>query len=92
MKAVYKYKLDPYVEEVMLPLGAQVLHVAAQGADINLWVLVDPVPEDPILEKRRFRAFGTGHPIPSNEDECLLHVGTALLQGGTLVFHIFEVR
>ncbi|MCK8787655.1 hypothetical protein M0638_25130 [Roseomonas sp. NAR14] len=85
-RAVWKFVLTPKCT-ISMPEGAELLHVAAQGGEVCLWALVNP--ERPV-ETRRFRAFGTGHAIPAGLS--LRFVGTALLAGGALVFHVFEER
>ena len=85
MKTVYKYPIIATDDIVInLPKGAEVLCVQTQGNEPFIWALVDP--EEP-LEPRRFRMAGTGHPI---EETDLTYRGTFQLQGGALVFHLFE--
>lgn len=83
MKTVWKYILKPAISIEML-IASQLLSVNEQDGKICLWVLVDP--EDMRMEVRHFRVFGTGHNIPDKQ----LFVGSALLEGGSLVFHVFE--
>lgn len=87
MRTVYKYPV-PVADEVRIdmPFGAKVLHVEQQGEGVYIWALVDPSAE---RERRVFIVRGTGHPI--DDDMPIEHVGTFLLQGGALVFHLFEV-
>lgn len=70
-----------------MPIGAMPLSVHTQNDRISLWAEVDPgVPKKP----RRFRVCGTGsHTLPKNERRRF--IGTALLDGGEYVYHIFEV-
>jgi hypothetical protein len=87
VRKVFKYVL-PDDDEFTLPFpaGAKLLHLDCQDNEVVLWALVDP---DAPTETRRFRLAGTGHPI---ETACpLTHIGTVLLMGGKLVFHLFEV-
>ena len=72
-----------------IPAGAQFLHVAVQGNTPCLWGMVDPEsPEAPY----HFRLYGTGHFIQSDIPGRRLgrHLGTFLVHGGSLVFHLFE--
>lgn len=85
MVQVWKYILQPKCE-IEMPKGSEVLSVAAQGDEICLWAKVDP--SEAQKEKRYFTGYGTGHSIP--DEANLSFVGTALLHGGSLVFHIFE--
>lgn len=82
--SIWKYVLQPEIE-LSMPVGAQVLSVREQGEEICLWALVTP---DAPKETRRFVSFGTGHDVPAVP---LQFHGTAHLQGGSLVFHVFEV-
>lgn len=82
--SIWKFVLAPQCS-LSMPVGAQVLSVREQGDSICLWALVDPSAP---LEMRRFIVFGTGHPLPA--DEPLTYLGTAHLEQGKLVFHVFE--
>ena len=90
--AVWKYKLTPELCTLEMPAGATVLHVDAQRHsgmdgvwdDACLWALVDPqAPTEP----REFLTVGTGHGIAPAP---LQHLGSLLMDGGSLVFHVFE--
>lgn len=86
-RTVWKYPVP--VDDVFdldLPQGSEVLHVAEQGAQLCLWALVAPARP---AEHRRFRLSGTGHPIV---EPVRRHVGSVLLRGGSLVFHLFELE
>jgi hypothetical protein len=93
-RSVYKYPI-PITDNVTidLPVGAEILSVGVQkGVNVHgypeavcLWALVTPASP---VERRRFRVVGTGHPISSNEN--LKFIGTVMLEGGALVFHVFE--
>jgi hypothetical protein len=90
MKQIWKYKLAPIIT-LEMPKGAQVLTAREQGEDICLWALVSPDAEK---EPRRFMAFGTDHNVPEPHEGPQLNLeyrGSAHLDGGTLVFHVFEV-
>lgn len=64
-------------------LDADFMCVRDQFEKVCLWFLVDPTAEK---EKRTIAIVGTGHPAP--EDGAYL--GSAMLAGGTLVWHVFE--
>lgn len=74
-----------------LPRGAQILHVDDQLGIPHIWALVDP---ESSLENRTFRLAGTGHPIKVDlEQPCyILHLGTFKMEGGLLIFHLFETQ
>lgn len=85
-KTVWKYEfhlIDEFAIE--MPKGARVLAAQEQYGSPMMWALVDPTQP---VEMRRFRLAGTGHKI-DNADH-LTYVGTLQLQGGGLVFHLFE--
>ena len=85
MRVVHKYPvdIDDYVTAQM-PVGAEVIHVAEQHGRLCLWASVDPTLT---LEERRFRIAGTGHHIRGAIGS---HIGSVLLAGGDLVFHVFN--
>lgn len=85
---VYKYKLptNGYVE-IEMPRMAELLYVAEQNGDLCLWALVDP---DAWTVMRRFRIAGTGHAMAPSE--CEHYIGTVLMSGGLVVWHVFEIR
>lgn len=61
------------------------LFVAARRLDVvELWA-VHSASVTP--HGRRYRVFGTGHPLPA---ERMRYIGTAMTGGGTLVWHVFE--
>ena len=73
--------------DVELPAGAKVLTVDVQRGHAQLWALVETEHR---TETRRFRFAGTGHPI-EEKIEDLRFVNTFQVEGGSLIFHIFEV-
>lgn len=81
---IHKFPLGPDCT-IELPKGSLVLSARGQDGKVCIWVLLDP--EAPRI-KRRFKVFGTGHKVP--DDLNLIFIGTALLDGGALVFHVFE--
>lgn len=83
------WKFDVPTQDIFwleLPIGARVLSAQMQKGKPCLWVLLDPeIPK----EGRRFRLSGTGHPI--EKAESLSFIDTFQLDGGSLVFHLFEI-
>lgn len=64
--------------------GAQILLVGPDpSGQLCLWLRFDPEQPE---EQRRFRVYGTGHPMC---DEAHEHVGSALV--GSFVWHVFEI-
>ena len=88
MLTVFKYQvpLRDYFK-LALPKGARVLTVDVQNGHPQLWALVNP---DHKTEDRLFRFAGTSHPI-EDAPARLKFVATFQMDGGSLVFHIFEV-
>lgn len=88
MHTIYKYPIP--VEDkftLALPVGADVLTVQVQHDEVYLWARVNT--ENP-AEPRHFRMFGTGHLMPEWFPWPMKHIGTFQLEGGSLVFHLFE--
>ena len=89
-KAVYEFPLG-FAHggeiDIVMPRGAELLHVAEQHGTPCIWALVRTGTSD--AQTRRFRIAGTGHPIP--DDRIHRHVGSFLMEGGALVFHVFEI-
>lgn len=83
-KSIWKFLLDPENLSVSMPTGARVLTAREQMEDIFVWAEVDT---DAPQETRRFYVYGTGHDMP---DDPVTYIGTAMLSGGRLVFHIYE--
>src|SRR5437867_4021758 len=86
-QTVFKYPLpmqDDFTLE--LPEGAEPLSVQVQRGQPCLWTLVDPSRS---LQTRSFHMAGTGHPI--NNPDRLRFIDTFQIEGGMLVFHVFEV-
>lgn len=87
MKAIYKYCLDPIVEQTIdLPIGAEIISAQVQrgitGENICVWAIVDTK-----AKKKPFKFYiaGTGHEPPTNKK----FIGTVQMMGGSLVLHIF---
>jgi hypothetical protein len=86
MKRVFKYSLAfEDINILEMPVGAEILCAQTQRDTPCIWALVDPFAP---RTKRRFRVAGTGHPI---EDAIKAYIGTVQIDGGSLVFHVFEV-
>ena len=64
--------------------GAQVLCVQVQNATPCIWALVDIEAKKTL---RTFATYGTGH---QHESIPGRYVGTYQLEGGALVFHVFD--
>ncbi len=75
--------------DIPMPAGAEILDVQVQRGQPCVWALVDT--DEPLVGTREFRVFGTGHPISGRGTEHMRHVASFQLQGGALVFHMFEI-
>lgn len=85
MRMVYKFKLEfTDKQEVLMPSGAEVVHVSEQYGNLCLWALCDPVAEK---VKRVFRIAGTGNGFVPDGSK---HLGTVIMAGGAFVWHVFE--
>lgn len=86
MKTIWKFPLEMTDNPtISMPSGAEVLSVAVQGGAAQVWALVD---EEAPTRDRAFKVHGTGHPaVDVVAGEFL---GTVILHGGSLVFHIFD--
>ena len=84
MKTIWKCTLAPDSRQtVTLPRGAELLTVQVQFDLVQLWAVVDS--SQPV-ETRYIHIVGTGHPIGFAGK----YIGTFQLDGGALVFHVFE--
>lgn len=68
---------------------SDVLHVGSQGdpQSVQLWFRHEDTPQDD-LNKFEVRVFCTGHEVPGHA----YHVGSVLVAGGLLVWHVFAVE
>ncbi len=86
MKSIHKYKLTIGDELVVeMPEGARLLDVQVQRGEPCLWALVDTSAPP---KKRHLAIRGTGH--AADGLESVVYVGTFQLQGGGLIFHLFD--
>jgi len=88
-KTIYKYPLAVTdFQEVLLPVGAEILTVQTQGETACMWALVNP--NETQKEARNIEIFGTGHPIGYDMGISRKYISTFQMHGGQLVFHAFE--
>lgn len=82
---IWKYPLQLTDDQtVSMPLGAQILHVAEQHEEVCLWALVNP---EVMRADHAIRIIGSGQAI---SDDPGKFVGTFMMHGGSLVFHVFS--
>lgn len=85
MKTVFKYRLGPGMQTVLMPVGAEPLCVRWQHDGISLWCKVDTdQPED----QAGFCVYGTGHPMAEAEQT---YIGT-VEDPRSLIWHCFAVH
>jgi hypothetical protein len=87
MKSIWKFPfiVNDHVS-IMMPAGAEVLHVGLQNDSPTVWALVDT---DAPATEYQFSVFGTGHRVDF-EMRASRHIGTFQMVGGLLVFHMFQ--
>lgn len=85
-KVIWKTTLKFGLVEYNLPKGAKILSAALQGDHIMAWFLCSP--EEQEREPRKLLLTGTGHQF---DEAAYRFVGTVLTDGGTFVWHVFEV-
>ncbi len=85
-RVIWKYSLEIVVsQDVQMPEGATLVHVAAQYDGPCVWALVEP--EGRVVVNRRIYIHGTGHWIM---DPIATYVGSFMLQNGAFVGHVFD--
>ncbi len=84
MTTIYKHEIEVHDTFVLqIPMYGHILKVAKQGDKICVWVKGDTQRESvPIT----LRIFGTGHPLPI-EEENLTYLDTVVM--GYFVWHVF---
>lgn len=85
-KTIWKYPLEfTDTQNVMMPEGAEILTAQLQnGGGLCVWALVNPgAPQ----QRREIEVLGTGNPAPEAKRR---YIATVQMQGGKLVWHIFE--
>ena len=70
------------VQDIEIPVGAEILTASHQGERICIWYRCDP---DAPTEPRKVMLVGTGHPTVKDGT----YIGTAHLRGGLIVVHVF---
>lgn len=82
---IFKYEVEPG-KPVTMKRGAKVMSAAAIGDSIFVWAIVDELAPD---TARRIVGFPTGLSDVS-EAKSMVFIGTVVMHGGALVFHIFD--
>lgn len=82
MRTIYKYPLIVGFNGISLPLEAEVVHIAEQNGQLQMWVEQADCGQ---LSQRQFNVYGTGHYI-YNDNE--MHLATVIV--GDFVWHVYE--
>lgn len=87
MKTIYKYELEPIndINAVNLPMDSVILSTNTQGNGIFIWAEVESTN---LHIDRYFTVIPTGGNIPMWSE----FIGTVMLNGGSLVFHVYEIK
>jgi hypothetical protein len=87
-KTIWKYELEMNQRTAIeIPHSAEILCVQTQFNNPCIWALVDT---DNYKEERVFEIFGTGFSIKGDMGVDRKYIGTFQLEGGALVYHLFE--
>lgn len=85
-KTIWKFPLKVADKQnIIMPIGAEILTVQVQNEEPCLWALVDP---EAGMESRHIEIFGTGHTIEYFPGVSRKYISTFQLKGGQL--HAFE--
>jgi len=85
---IWKFTLETKDRQtVKMPKGARILSLQMQNGNPQVWALVD---QSSVKACRRIAIYGTGHPVGENGWPGEF-VGTYQMNGGTLVFHVFDL-
>ena len=85
MRTIHKYEIPVAGGEVIMPSGAKILSVGAQGGSLFLWAEVDT---ERYTQPKCIEVFGTGDEIPYNRKISREFIGTAFM--GPFVWHVYE--
>lgn len=84
---IWKYELEIADKQtILMPRGATVLSVAAQGSCLMLWAMVDEKSTG--TDAAKFRIFGTGNPMGDRHPGVF--IGTVVI--GSYVWHVFLAK
>lgn len=92
MKTVFKYVIADTRHWVIMPKGAEIVHAHEQRGQVCIWAVAESVEvgseASDGCEIREFVTVGTGN---AEVPDGARYIGTAHLQGGALVLHVFEI-
>lgn len=84
MSVIWKQILEPTnIQDIEVPDGAELLTARDQHEQLCVWFKCEPHKP---MTTRKIAICGTGHDVPAGTR----YIGTCYLDGGILVFHVFE--
>jgi hypothetical protein len=86
-KQIWKFAINLNKIIVEMPKDAEILTIQTQNETPCIWALVNP---ENAKELRHFEVYGTGHDILYDMGVERKYINTFQLDGGLLVFHLFE--
>lgn len=91
MKRIFKYLVPEAAEqfELELPIFSEILTFQSQKEQFYILAIIED--EEDRTEKRYFRILGTGRPLITGKYKIQKYIGTAQIEEGELVFHLFEI-
>lgn len=85
-KVIYKYELKKVgLQDIHMPMGAEILCVQTVHDIPFLWALVDP---EQIEMSRSIEIYGTGHIMDAKIHRK--YIGTFQQLNGAFIWHVFE--
>ena len=84
-KTIFKFPIKVGLNEIQMPVGAQILTAQMQRGAMYIWCIVDE--SEMRREARAINVFGTGHPLPEKAD---VSNWISTIQGAHYVWHLFE--
>ncbi len=86
MITIWKFPIEVTdIQTIEMPVKAQILTVQVQHNRPFLWAMVNSYYP---IESRKIRIFGTGHDL--SQEDASKYIGTFQVDGGNLVFHVFD--
>lgn len=87
-KTIFKFQLQVLdTQFIWIHKNAEILSVQNQNEIPCMWALVNPTEE---REEKCLEIFGTGHDVHCDIGVDRKFIGTFQMEGGSLVFHLFE--
>lgn len=83
---IYKYPIEiTDIQNVTMPINAEILTAQMQRATLCLWAKVDE--NNTCMYERTIEVVGTGNLMTDHDRR---YIGTVQLSGGALIYHVFE--